>query len=99
MPPAHPADSQQPFLALSSILFKPGCDRGSAYRRLRSSLYEKLKKFTGRYVAAYGESMGLMGVETPVTPDGPDVLDADYALQGVEIGTWRRVRRVRRVGW
>ena len=37
------------------------------------------------------------GEETPITPDEPDVLDADYALQGVEIDTWRRVRRVRRV--
>ena len=37
------------------------------------------------------------GVETPTTPDEVDAVDADYALQGVEIATWRRVRRVRRV--
>jgi hypothetical protein len=39
------------------------------------------------------------GVETAVIPDEPDVLDANYAVQGLAVDARRRVRRVRRVVW
>ncbi len=47
-----------------------------------------------------GKRIGLQGrqQETPVIPDEPDVLDANYAPQGLAVDDRRRVRRVRRVG-
>ncbi|MCZ6831209.1 MAG: IS6 family transposase, partial [Gammaproteobacteria bacterium] len=35
--------------------------------------------------------------KVPNIPDEPDVLDAEYALQGLRVDAWRRVCRVRRV--
>jgi hypothetical protein len=39
------------------------------------------------------------GVETPVIPGEPDVLDVNVDLQGLAADARRRVRRVRRVAW
>jgi hypothetical protein len=39
------------------------------------------------------------GEETPVTPDEPDVLDADGVVEGLGVDTLATGRRVRRVGW
>ena len=46
-----------------------------------------------------GKSMAPQGgyQETSVTPDEPDILDANYALQGHAADVWRRARRVRRL--
>jgi len=42
--------------------------------------------------------MGCFPVlKIPITPDEPNVLDADDVLQGLGTDGWRRVRRVRRV--
>ena len=37
-------------------------------------------------------------LETQLTPDEPDVLDAEDVMEGDKRYSWRRVRRVRRVG-
>ena len=43
--------------------------------------------------------MGGGKKQASVMNDEPDVLDAEYVLQGVGVNVWRRVRRVRRVEW
>jgi hypothetical protein len=51
-------------------------------------------EIAARYIVCCGKSMGSRGEETPVIPDEPDAPDAGYALQGLGVHGWRRVRRV-----
>jgi hypothetical protein len=39
---------------------------------------------------------GPMGIETPDKPDGPDVLDAEYVLQGLVVDSLRINRAIRK---
>jgi hypothetical protein len=41
----------------------------------------------------------IPGTQTPITPDEPDAFDAGAGVEGLMVDAWRRVRRVRRVGW
>ena len=50
-----------------------------------------------RYIERGGSKLGLEGAETPVIPDELDVLDGGDGVEGLGVGAWRRVRRVRRV--
>ena len=53
---------------------------GRAYIEARS-------KFTGRIFARFGAKRAYVrGVETPVTPDNPDEVDAGDVVEGVGVG-------------
>ena len=45
-------------------------------------LYRTPSKFTGRQFARSGATGGLLGVETPDTPDGPGVIDGGDVVKG-----------------
>ena len=63
-------------------------------------LYQISINFSDRVYEELLLERGLYpGVESLDTPDVVDAVDADGALQGLEIHGWRRPRRLRRVVW
>jgi len=53
----------------------------------RSRLYRISSELTGRYGCEFQNKYGAYpGVETPITPDEPDVLDAGDVVEGLGVG-------------
>jgi hypothetical protein len=70
------------------------------WEKARWRLYEIPQKFSGQTICSpRARKRPYPGVETPATPDEPDVLDAGGGLEGFGGMAWRRVRRLCRVVW